>query len=52
MLQKDRTGPSNLSLDDITDSIYTHLLFPFADVFCFFSVDLGGFRYIARHIAV
>ncbi|PVH90608.1 FabD/lysophospholipase-like protein [Periconia macrospinosa] len=31
--------------------IYTHLLFPFTDVFCFFSADIGGFRQIARHLA-
>jgi len=34
------------------NDIYKHLLFPFADVFCFFSADIGGFRQIARHIAV
>lgn len=31
--------------------IYTHLLFPFTNVFCFFSADVGGFRQIARHLA-
>ncbi|KAF1965189.1 FabD/lysophospholipase-like protein [Bimuria novae-zelandiae CBS 107.79] len=31
--------------------IYTHLLFPFTDVFCFFAADIGGFRQIARHLA-
>lgn len=39
------------SVDKIAVEIYSHLLFPFADVFCFFSADLGGFRQIARHIA-
>ena len=29
-----------------------HLLFPHADVFCFFSDDLGGFRPIARRLAL
>ncbi|KKY22693.1 putative patatin-like phospholipase [Phaeomoniella chlamydospora] len=38
-------------LDDIAEEIYTHLLFPFVDVFCFFASDLGGFRQIARHLA-
>lgn len=40
-----------LSLSEIADSIYTRLLFPFADVLCFFSSDLGGFRQIARYMA-
>ena len=39
------------TLDRTTDSIYSRLLLPFADVFCFFSADLGGFRQIARHMA-
>jgi hypothetical protein len=42
---------AGLSIDELTDGIYSHLLFPFGDVFCFFSADLGGFRQIARHIA-
>jgi hypothetical protein len=44
-------GLPSPSLDELTNSIYSRLLFPFADVFCFFSADLGGFRQIARHIA-
>jgi hypothetical protein len=40
------------ALDRTTDSIYSRLLLPFADVFCFFSADLGGFRQIARHMAM
>ena len=39
------------TVDGTTDSIYSRLLLPFADVFCFFSADIGGFRQIARHIA-
>jgi len=39
------------TLDGTTDSIYSRLLLPFADIFCFFSADLGGFRQIARHLA-
>jgi hypothetical protein len=45
------TADSRIALDGTTDSIYSHLLLPFADVFCFFSADLGGFRQIARHLA-
>jgi hypothetical protein len=40
-------GPVNRT----TDSIYSCLLLPFADVFCFFSSDIGGFRQIARYVA-
>ena len=50
-IQRTRAGSSGLSLNEIADSIYTSLLFPFADVFCFFCADLGSFRQIARHIA-
>jgi len=38
-------------VDGTTDSIYSRLLLPFADIFCFFSSDIGGFRQIARHMA-
>ena len=34
-----------------TGDIYTHLLPPFTDVFCFFSADLGGFSRIMRYLA-
>jgi hypothetical protein len=37
--------------DRTVDELLTHLLFPFAEVFCFFSADLGGFREIAKHLA-
>ncbi|KAI9767708.1 MAG: hypothetical protein M1839_004369 [Geoglossum umbratile] len=47
-LSKVRMG---LSLNEIADSIYTRLLFLFADVLCFFSSDLGGFKQIACHMA-
>lgn len=33
------------------DDLYARLLFPFADVFCFFAADLGGFRAVAHHLA-
>ncbi len=51
-LQKGLAGSFELSLDDIANDIYTRLLFPFTDVFCLFSADLGGLSQIARHIAV
>jgi hypothetical protein len=38
--------------DESIDTIYSLLLLPFADVFCMFSADIGGFRQIARHLAV
>ena len=31
--------------------IYSQLLFPFSNVYCFFSDDLGGFKRVARHLA-
>jgi hypothetical protein len=43
---------SRIALDGIIDSIYSHLLLPFIDVFCFFSANLSGFRQIARRLAV
>ncbi|KAH8799647.1 acyl transferase/acyl hydrolase/lysophospholipase, partial [Xylogone sp. PMI_703] len=45
-------GLSQSALDGSIDTIYSHLLLPFVDVFCFFSADVGGFRQIARHLAV
>ena len=45
------TGRPGVSLDDSAVSVYTRLLFPFVDVFCFFSADLGGFKQIACHVA-
>jgi hypothetical protein len=44
-------GLSYSAPDGNTDTIYSHLLLPFADVFCFFSADVDGFRQIARHVA-
>jgi hypothetical protein len=34
------------------DGLLPHLLFPFADVFCFFADDLGDFRLIAQRLAL
>lgn len=39
------------SLGEISSSIYSQLLQPFVDVFCFFSDDLGGFKQVAHHLA-
>jgi hypothetical protein len=49
-----RTLPRAITglVDGTIDSIYSRLLLPFADVFCFFSSDINGFRQIARHIAI
>jgi len=38
-------------LSEAASGLYSQLLFPFTEVFCFFSDDLGGFRQIARHLA-
>jgi hypothetical protein len=47
-----RAGRSHGAQDRSTDKIYSHLLLPFADVFCFFSADVGGFKQIAHHLAI
>jgi hypothetical protein len=39
-------GPVNRT----TDSIYSRLLLSFADVFCFFSSNISGFRQIVRYM--
>ncbi|KAL6406235.1 putative patatin-like phospholipase [Ilyonectria robusta] len=38
-------------LEGIANSIYADILYPFTDVFCFFSDDIGGFEEVARHLA-
>jgi hypothetical protein len=43
---------SRINLDKTINSIYSYFLLPFANVFCFFSVDFSGFRQIARRWAV
>jgi hypothetical protein len=40
------------TLDRTADSIYSRFLLLFADIFCFFSADIGSFRQIACYIAV
>ena len=37
-------------LNKIVNSIYTCLLFPFTDIFCFFCANLSFFKQIARYI--
>ena len=39
------------SFDDLANALYCSLLYPFADMFCFFAADLGGLRQISRRIA-
>lgn len=36
----------------MVDDICTRLLFPFVDIFCLFSNDLGGLSNVVRHLAV
>ncbi|KAF8856244.1 FabD/lysophospholipase-like protein [Acephala macrosclerotiorum] len=51
-LLRSTTELTNTIQNENSDSIYSRLLLPFADVFCFFSNDVGGFKKIACHIAV
>ncbi|KAF2844459.1 FabD/lysophospholipase-like protein, partial [Plenodomus tracheiphilus IPT5] len=37
--------------ENTADLVYPYILFPFADVFCFFATDLGGFRQVAQRLA-
>lgn len=46
-----RGGAGELALDETADNLYSRLLCPFADVFCFFSADFGGFRSLVRCLA-
>jgi hypothetical protein len=41
-----------LAAGESAADVYMNLLSPFADVFCFFSDDLGGFRQIAQRLAL
>jgi hypothetical protein len=41
-----------INLNRTIDSIYSHLLLPFTDVFCFFFANLKGFKQIARCLTV
>jgi hypothetical protein len=46
-----REGVVGLALNEAADDLYSRLLCPFTDIFCFFSADFGGFRPIVRHLA-
>ena len=43
---------TSTTLSDAADKIYFRLLSPFADVFCFFAADVGGFRPIVHRLAL
>ena len=46
-----REGVPGLCQSAVADNLYSRLLCPFADVFCFFSADFDGFGPIVRHLA-
>lgn len=46
-----REPEQELGLDTLTSRIYSQLLLPFADVFCFFCDDIGGLDRVARYLA-
>ena len=50
-LQTIRSPNEGFDLNRIATGIYSKLLLPFADIFCFFCDDLGGLRQVARHLA-
>jgi hypothetical protein len=43
--------PAGIAVDDLVSGLFGRLLFPFADVFCFFCEDLGGLQSVARLLA-
>ncbi|KAJ4514501.1 hypothetical protein HRR83_002587 [Exophiala dermatitidis] len=51
MLPRIRAGVRDLALEDAADHLYSRLLGAFADVFCFFSTDVGGFGPVVRRLA-
>jgi hypothetical protein len=46
------TVNSRIALNKITNSIYSYFLLLFTNVFCFFFTNFGGFRQIARCLAI
>ncbi|KAK5189104.1 hypothetical protein LTR96_010884 [Exophiala xenobiotica] len=50
-LPRIRGGVQDLALEDAADHLYSRLLGAFADVFCFFSTDIGGFGPVVRRLA-
>lgn len=51
MLPRIRGGVRDLAIEDAADHLYSRLLGAFADVFCFFSTDVGGFGPVVRRLA-
>jgi hypothetical protein len=51
ILPRVREGVPGLCQSAVADNLYSRLLCPFADVFCFFSADFDGFGPIVRHLA-
>ena len=51
ILPRIRDGEQGLALEEAADHLYSRLLGSFADVFCFFSADFGGFRPIVHRLA-
>lgn len=43
--------PAGTAVDGLLSGLFGRLLFPFADVFCFFCEDLGGLQSVARLLA-
>ena len=52
ILPRVREGVPGLCQSAVVDNLYSRLLCPFADVFCFFSADFDGFAPIARYLAL
>lgn len=50
-LPRIRGGIQDRALEDAADHLYSRLLGAFADVFCFFSTDIGGFSPVVRRLA-
>lgn len=46
-----RSANEGFDLNRIANGIYSKLLLPFADIFCFFCDDLGGLKQVARYLA-
>ncbi|KIW36756.1 hypothetical protein, variant [Exophiala oligosperma] len=51
ILPRVRGGVQDRTLEDAADHLYSRLLGAFADVFCFFSTDIGGFGPVVRRLA-
>jgi hypothetical protein len=40
------------TLNKSINKIYSYLLLPFINVFCFFSINVNGFKQITRHLTI